>query len=190
MKIPLMRLLMILTVLVGASLACNLPARGVPTPPPDPTLSAEEIRQLEEQLRGTLVNQQGSDTVTITVTQQQLSSFVASEVAGMSSPPLTNPQVVLVNGQVEVYGVVNQAGISANSKTVLQPRVDADGNPKLDVVSINVGPFPVPDSLKSQVEAMVDDTLSNYLEAQSERFRVTDIQVSEGRMTVSGTRLQ
>jgi uncharacterized protein YpmS len=189
-KIPLRRLLVILSVLVGASIACNLPARGATTPPPSPTLSPEEIRQLEEQLRATLENPQEPAAVTITVTEQQLTSFVASEVASMDNPPLTNPQVVLVNGQIEIYGVVNQAGISANAKTVLQPRIDAEGNPKLDVVSINIGPFPVPDSFKNQVEEMVDDTLSNYLMAQSDRFQVTDIQVSDGRMAVSGMRLQ
>lgn len=190
MKIPLRRYLLILSVLVVVSMACNLPAAGVSTPPPAPTMSAEEILQLEEQLRATLANSQESSAVSITVTEQQLNTFVASEVAAMTDSPITNPQVVLVNGQIEVYGVVNQSGITANSKTVLQPRIDAEGNPKLDVVSINIGPFPVPDTFKDQVEAMVDDTLSNYLMAQSDRFRVTDIQVAEGRMTVSGTRIQ
>lgn len=185
-----MRLLLILSVLVAASIACNLPARGISTPPPQPTLSPAEIDQLEDQLRATLSSQQEQGEITITITQQQLNAFIASEMAAMSDPPIKDPQVVLTNGQIEVYGVINQGGISADSKTVLQPRIDAEGNPKLDVASITVGPFPVPDTLKDQVETMVDDTLSDYLSTQSDRFRVTDIQVSEGSMTISGMRLQ
>lgn len=193
MKFPLLRILPIILVLAAASLACNLPAglpaQGPELPPTAQPMSPEELQQLEEQLKATLAAGANGE-VTVTIAQQQLNAYITSEIASQPEPWITEPSVVLTNGQVEVYGKIAQGGISANTAIVLKPRIDAEGNPKLDIVSINLGSLPVPDSFTERISSLVDNTLSNYLAQGSNQFRVSNITITEGQMTVSGVRQQ
>lgn len=191
MKFPLMRILPILLVLAAASLACNLPA-GLPgqepqLPPTAQPMSPEELQSLEEQLRATLAAGTTGE-ITVTITQQQLNAYIASEVASQPEPWITDPSVIFTAGQVEVYGKIAQSGISANTKIVLEPRIDADGSPKLDIVSINLGSLPAPDAINERVSTLVDNTLRDYLAQSSNPIKVTNIVITEGQMTVSGVR--
>lgn len=193
MKFPLMRFLSILLVIAATSLACNFPA-GLPgqepqLPPTAQPMSPEEMQRLEEQMRATL-EAGASGEVTVTITQEQLNAYIASEVASQPEPWITDPSVVLTEGQVEVYGKIAQSGISANTKIVMKPRIDADGSPKLDVESINLGSIPVPDALNERINSLVDDSLRDYLAQNSNQFRVNNITITEGHMTVSGVRQQ
>lgn len=185
-KIPLMRLLIILLVLVSASLACNLPASGSNPPPTQAAGNPEDAQQFEDNLKATLANPNPSDEITITITQQQMTAFVREEVDNQPEKLISDPQVVLTSGQMEVFGKVSQFGITTDARAVLTPRIDADGNPRLNVVSLNLGAFPVPGTLKERVGEMVDNAVSDYLASHSNRFRVTKITISEGLMTVTG----
>jgi uncharacterized protein YpmS len=187
MKILPIRILLVLTILIVASLACNLPQMGENTPSTPQPIPTEDLTELEQELQATLENPE-SNEVTITLTQQQLTSILASELAEQNDPILTDPSVELTNGQMIVYGRVSQSGFRVNTRTVLQPRIDANGDPKLDVVSVDLGPFPVPASMRSQFEGMADDALNHYLDDYSDQFQVTDITILEGQMTISGIR--
>ena len=185
-KIPLTRLLLTLLVLISASLACNLPAGEATPPPTQPPLSTEEVQQFEEELKSTLVSPAQPGEITVNITQQQLNSFIIAEMANRPDLPISDPQVVLTNGQMEIYGTVSQSGISANSKIVMRPRIDESGSPKMDIVSVTVGPFPAPDAFRDQIAALVDNALNDYIAASSDKFTVTSITITEGLMTVTG----
>ncbi len=188
MKLSSLRLLIILSILTGISLACSLPAR-VSTPPPTPVpLSTAQVKQFETQVQATLANPNPSGEVAVTITQAQLTAFVAAQLAKEPNQTITDPQVVLTNGHVEIYSKVHQSGFTADSKIVMQPRVDEQGNPRLDILSINLGPFPVPDTFRSRVETLVDTTLQDYLASNSDQFKVKSIKINEGSMTITGVR--
>ena len=181
----LIRLLLVFMVLIVSSLACSIPSGQSTLPPTQRPMSTEEIQNLEDQIKATLENPNPAGEVNITITQDQLNGIITSEMAQQADPVITSPSVVLTNGQMEVYGKVTQSGFSANLKTVLQPRVDANGTPKLDMVSINLGGIPVPDALKDQIGTFANDSLANYL--NSNQFKVKAITIDEGQMTITGT---
>ncbi len=190
MKIPLMRILLILMVLAAASMACNLPSQGATPPPAEPSLNPQEMDQLEDQLKATLANSEPNSDVTVTITQQQLNTFISTKIAEEPNSPIQNPQVVLTGGQMEIYGTVSQGGISLDSKTVARPGINPDGSPSIEVVSIHLGAIPAPDSIKGQVSAIVEEALRDYLADNANSFKITNITVTEGQMTVTGQRLQ
>lgn len=187
MKNPAIKLLLVLLVLITASLACNLPQSQEVTPPTSEPVNPAELDQLENQLRETIEVPESGE-VSIDVTQEQLTAFLASELANQNEPILTDPVVVLTNGQVEIYGTLSQSGLQVNTRIVLQPRINAEGNPNFDIVSIDLGPLPVPESLRNRFETIVDNTLNRYLIAYADEFQVTDITVHEGYMTITGVR--
>lgn len=190
MKFPLIRFFLVLMVLVGASIACNFPSSETTPPTPVPTMNTEEAQKFEQQLEETLSNPAPSGEVTLNIDQQELNAFIAAELASGQNDMISDPQVEMANGQLSVYGKVNQSGITANTRIVLQPRVEADGTPKLDVKSVDLGPFPVPDSLKQRVQTMTDNLLVRYLESNAKGFKVRDITITEGQMIVTGTQQQ
>lgn len=187
-KNTLMRFLIILSALVAASLACNSPATGSGTPPTAKPMTTEQVQQFEQQLQATLSNSNGSGDVTVTLTQQQINAILASQMAQQSEQTITDPSVILTNGQMEVYAKLSQSGISANLKATLAPSVDANGKPKVSVSSISLGGIPVPDALKSQVETAANNALNDYISSNGTPFKAKAIAITEGQMTITGTR--
>jgi uncharacterized protein YpmS len=180
------RYFLALLVLAAATLACSIPVSG-PTPPPSPVpLSTEEVQQLEQQLQETLVNPAPSGEVTVTITEQQLNSFLVSKMAEQPDQLIMDPQVVLTNGQVEIYGKTNQGGLNLNSRIIVSPSVDANGEPRLEVISINLGPIQVTDALKERAQNLVDTMLRDYLSAKSGNFKITKITVADKQIIVTG----
>lgn len=183
-----LQMILVLLVLAITSLACNLPSRNGAIPPTAVPMSEAEAGQLEESLKATLANPEGE--VTLTITQQQINAYMISQFVSQGDQIISDPVVVLTDNQIELYGKLVQRGLSVNTKMVFQARVDLNGNPKLDVISIDLGGLPAPDSLISQIETLVDGILVNYLETDSTRFKVTSITIGEGQMTVTGTSQQ
>jgi uncharacterized protein YpmS len=188
MKFSLMRLILVLMILVAAGLACNFPGGSSKLPPTAVPLTTEDIQNLEKRLQATLNSPNSNGEVTITLTQEQINGIIAGQMAQQPDQTISDPSVVLTGGHMEIYGKVTQNGVSANLKVVMQPGVDAAGTPKLDIVSINLGGLPVPDVLKSRVETMANNALSNYLASNSSSFKVKSIVITEGQMAVTGTR--
>lgn len=190
MKKVQVRLFLVLLVLTAASLACSIPTAEGNLLPSAVPLSTEEVQLLEDQIQETLVNPASNGEVQVTITEQQLQSFFIASMSAEQEQMISDPQVNLTQGQAEIYGKVTQSGISANTRIVLSPRIDENGNPRLEVVSINIGPFPVPDSMKSRVQTMTDNALSSYLASSSDRFSVTGIDISEDLITITGVQQQ
>lgn len=187
-KNPLVHILIVLTLLVAASLACNLPGKNASKlPPTAQPMTSDQILNLEQQLQATLQSPNASGDVSATITQEQLNGIIAAEIAKQQDQIFTDPSVKLTNGQMEIYGKVSQSGISADTKVVLQPVVDANGTPKLNIVSISLGGIPVPDALKNRLATMTDTALSDYLGSNTNAFKAKSINITEGQMTITGT---
>lgn len=187
-KNPLVHILIVLSLLVAASLACNLPGKNASTlPPTAQPMTSDQIQNLEQQIQATLQSPNASGDVTVTITQDQLNGIITAEMAKQQDQIFTDPSVKLTNGHMEVYGKVSQSGISADTKVVLQPIVDANGIPTLNIISISLGGIPVPDALKNRLATMTDTALSDYLGSNTNNFKAKSIDITEGQMTITGT---
>lgn len=185
MKFPLMRLFLVLGVLILTSLACNLPASKSSSPPTAAPMTDADFQQLEEQLRLTLESSSGE--VTVTLTEQQINSIITAKLASQTEHILSDPTVKLTNGKMEVYGQLTQAGISLDTKMVLIPGSDPSGNPKLTVEDVSMGGLPVPDEIKNQIGNLIDQAFQEYLISQNQGFKISNITIEEGKITVTGS---
>ena len=182
-----MRILLILTVLVAAGLACNIPGDASTLPPTAKPMTTEEVRDLSEQIQKTLQQPNAAGDVTITLTQDQVNSIIAGQVQQQQDLGITDTSVVLTGGNMEIYGKVNQNNISANLKVVMQPQIDAKGEPVINIVSMSLGGLPVPDVLKERVATAAEDALTNYLNSSNNLYKVKSITIGEGQMTIVET---
>lgn len=182
-----MRLILIFVVLALAGLACNFPGSATNLPPTAKPMSTDEVRNLEDQLKKTLEQPNTVGEVIITLTQDQVNRIVSSEIQKQPELGISDSSVIMTGGNIEVYGKVTQNTVSANLKVVMQPQIVGNGNPKVNIISMNLGGLPVPDVFKEKIATMADNALTSYLSSNNGQFKVKSITIDEGQMTITGT---
>lgn len=171
------------------SLACSLPTLTAPTRPPTPApLSSDDLKQLEETLTDTINNPDVSGEVSIEITEQQINALVVANNEPMADFTIQEPQIHLAEGKLEFYARITQGNITAQSQVVLVPAVSSDGQPRLEIESIKLGPLPVPDALVKQVEDRVNSLFIQSFLSNDTRLKIKTITITEGLMTVTGER--
>lgn len=178
--------LMTLLSLLLASLACNIQAGGPAYPETRVPVSTESATSLAEQVRAAQTAAAQSGALTISVTESQLTSLVAAKLAEDPSPLLTDPQVYLRDGQIQVYGKASQGPFQVNVRIVISASVDANGQPAIAIVSTDFGPLPAPAGLNKTITALAQEALTGALGPAAIGFRLESITIADGTMTMVG----
>ena len=194
MKINRLGLPLFLLCLVVTSLACTIFVGGpdYSSLPPIP-VSAEAAESIKEELRRAFEAAAQTGVVTINITEPQITSYLAARLQTDpslqqtdSTPLITDPQVYLRDGQMQIYGKTKQGMFTANIGVIVSMGVDADGQPTIEVVSADFGPFPAPEGLKDAITAMVREAYTGSLGPVATGLRIETISIANGIMTVTG----
>lgn len=174
----------ILLLLAVVTLACNLASRATPAPPPP--VSTEAVENLEATLENAAETIQETGEVHLELNETQLTSLVAFELQESGEEMITNPQVYLRDGQIQVYGDVERENISGTARVAMTVDLDEDGRPDLNVVSASLGPFPIPGQLVDEIETQLNEAFSEQLESLAPNTRFESITIADGKMTITG----
>lgn len=174
-----------LLVLVLASLACNLGNRAAPEP--TIAVSTEAAASLVETWQQAIQTAQETGKVNLTMTEVQLTSYLALSMAENASIPFSNPQVLLRNGEMEIKGTYDGDIVDANVSIVMQVTVDAAGLPKIEITSGSVGPLPVPADLLTSVSDAVNEAITGDVSSTATGFKLETITISDGALTLTGS---
>ena len=120
----------------------------------------------------------------MTFTEADLTSFLNQELAAQSPQILTNAQVKLQNQTVEVTGHVNQGVISGDADIKFQVNVDENGEPKIKVLSANLGSIPIPASILDPMIASID--FKKLADSAGVHYKIQSLDISNGKLTVTG----
>ena len=185
---------LLLTILVLKSLACTINVGGpdYSSLPPVP-VSAEAAASIQDEILRAVEAAAQTGVITVNLTEPQITSYLASRLQTDPSlqqsdnkPLITNPQVYLRDGQMQIYGKTQQGMFTANIGIIINMGVDANGQPQIDVVSADFGPFPAPEGLKDAITAMVREAYTGSLGPVATGLRIETISIANGVMTVSG----
>jgi uncharacterized protein YpmS len=179
-------ILIALLSLALASLACTINAGGPDYPETRVPVSTESASSLEEQVRAAQTAAAQSGALVISVSEGQLTSLVAAKLAEDPQPTITDPQVYLRDGQIQIYGQATQGPIQVNVRIVIAISVDANGQPIITVVSTDFGPLPAPEGLNKTISAMVQEAFTGALGPAAIGFRLESVTIADGLMTLSG----
>jgi hypothetical protein len=183
-----------LLILVLTSLACTVFVGGpdYSSLPPIP-VSAEAAASIQEEIKRAVEAAAQTGVITVYLTEPQITSFLAARLQsdpGLQqsdkTPLITNPQVYLRDGQMQIYGKTQKGIFAANIGIIVNMGVDANGEPVIDVVSADFGPFPAPEGLKDAITAMVREAYTGSLGPVATGLRIETIAIANGVMTVSG----
>ena len=158
---------------------------GLPTPPASPPpISSTAAAQLENDW-GTAAAS-GSQTVTVTMTEQELTSYAALRFETDPTSPITNTTIYLRTGKILLYGQLNSNGSTIPAVVILSAAPTPSGTVSVTIDTLDVGPIPVPSSLTDSLSQQINDAIAQNAGTDSGNFKVTDIHIDDGQMTVTG----
>jgi hypothetical protein len=64
--------------------------------------------------------------------------------------------------------------------------VDENGKPKIELVSADFGPLPVPESVASAISSMIEEAYTGSLGPVATGLRIQTISTADGLMTITG----
>lgn len=125
---------------------------------------------------------------TVTVTEQQLTSWLAMEMRNNPDLPLSDVQVYLRNGRIQIWGMVQGGEKSTAALIAGTVTIDADKQPHFKVESIQIGRQIVPGFLLSQAEAWLNEFVLGQVNAHAPGLELMNVSIKNGMITVSGMR--
>jgi hypothetical protein len=185
-KLP-FKVSLLLSLLLLLSLACGL-GRGRNSAlvgPPEGliTVNQEATDRLKQNFNQALQETSLNSESWLRVTNEEITSLVATELAQTGRIPLTNPQVWFTAGRIYITGDVTAFGLSNNSVIVATAVVE-NGRLVVEVQEAKMGPFDFPDTMLESITQTVNETLAGILID----LEIVRLEILEGEMFVVGTR--
>jgi hypothetical protein len=194
MKLKTVALPLFLLSLVLTSLACTIFVGGPDySSLPQIPVSGEAAQSMKEEVKRAIEAGAQTGVITVNFTEPQITSYLAVRMQSDPSlqqpdkkPLITDPQVYLRDGQMQIYGKTQQGIFAANIGIIVTVGVDAEGQPLIDVTSADFGPFPAPEGLKSALTTMIEEAYTGSLGPVATGIRIEGISISGGIMTITG----
>jgi len=169
-----------------AGLACQINVGG-PSPPSDPIqVSTLEALQLEENWRAAFEADPVDGRVTVVITERQLTAFLAARMADAQNPLLKDPQVRLQAGEIQIFGVASAGPLEASALLSIQPQVDPEGVLAFIITTAEVGPVPIPDTLKQGLSDLLTEAFTGKLGSVATGIRITSLAIADGEAAIVG----
>lgn len=180
------RTLLFLATLVLATLACSMFVGGPEYPEGAIPVSVEAVESLRTQIEAAVMAGAESGVITLQISEEQITSYIALKMAAQESPAFKEPQVFLRDGQMQVYGKIERGYFNANVFVALSVTVDELGQPRIEIATADFGPFPAPDGLKQSLTSVITEAYTGSLGPIATGFRLESINIANGLMTVTG----
>ena len=182
-----------LIVLMLASLACTVSVGGPDYSDRQPIpFSPNDAEGLKEQIQRSFEAGATTGEVTISITEAQITSVLAARLQTDqnlqqdSRPLITDPQVYLRDGQMQIFGKTQQGMFTANIGIIVSIGVDDSGKPKIEIVSADFGPLPAPAGVTDAISSMIQEAYTGSLGPVATGLRIETITIADGVMTITG----
>jgi hypothetical protein len=189
LALPIFLLLLVLT-----SLACTIFVGGpdYSSLPPIP-VSADAAQSIKDEVKRAFEAGTQTGVVTINLTETQITSYLAQRMQSDPSlqqsdkkPLITDPQVYLRDGQMQIYGKTQQGIFTANIGIIVKVGVDPDGQPLIEITSADFGPFDAPEGLKNALTSMIKEAYTGSIGPVATGLRIESISIANGVMAITG----
>jgi len=180
----------VLSLLTLTGLACSLGGQQqdeAAGPPGGPIpVSEEAADRLRQNFYQALQEASGTHEASLRVTNEEITSLVARELAETGQIPLSNPQVWFTSGRIYITGEVNSFGPVNFGSLIVATAVVDQGRMVVKVEEAQMGPFDFPETLVESMTQTVNETLAGIMIDAD--LDITRLEILEGEMFVVGTR--
>jgi tetratricopeptide (TPR) repeat protein len=171
-------------------LALSNAETGMEGAPPRPGAQIIPSNSIAEEARAVIeksVPKPGSLT-SVTLSEQQLTSWVAMELQNNPDLPLSDIQIYLRDDKIQLWGMVDGSSNSTSALIVGNMMIDSNGNPLIGVESMQIGQQVIPGLLLSQAESWLNQALTDEVNKQAPGLQLMNININSGLITMSGMR--
>jgi len=164
-------------------LACGGPVSlGGPTPTYEPVpVSTEAVGSLSDKF-GSLGAASGE--VTVSITESELTSYLAEQLAEQPDTALSNPQVYLRDGKIQLYATVTTESFTANALVVMNASI-VDNRLVVGIESADFGPVPAPQDLLDSLTDTVNEKLLSLFADLPTGAGIKSIAIADGNLTLT-----
>ena len=172
--------------LMLATLACTLNLGGPAYPAAVVPVSTQYVEDLHSSLSTAIADGADSGDVTLVFTEPELTSYLAYYLQAKSQPFITNPQIYLRDGQIQVFGTATKGFLETTALVVLSAGVDDQGHLKIELTSANFGPLPVPESVKGVITATIQEAYTGAFGPVATGIKLVSVEISNGSLIITG----
>jgi hypothetical protein len=175
-----------IVVLAAATLACSIFIGGPAYPSEPIPVSSTAAPDLQAYVQQAIAASSQTGIITLQITESQLTSYLALKLESQTDPLITDPRVLLRDGQMIVYGKAQSGIFIANINVTTQVSVDANGQPQIKITKTDLGPLPAPQGLNDAVSSFVHEAFTGSIGPIATGFRLESISIADGVMTITG----
>jgi hypothetical protein len=172
--------------LAAATLACMINLGGPAYPTPAIPVSTEAVVSLNQGIQQAVAAGAESGIVTLVITEEQLTSYLAFKLQEMGGAFLSDPQVHLREGQIRIYGTATQGYFQVTASLIMTAGVDEQGQLKIELTYADFGPLPAPAELNAVITAIVKEAYTGALGPVATGFRLESVAIANGAMVIVG----
>ncbi len=187
MKANTFQISLLISGLILSTLACNLtlPAtRSQPTAVP--TVNPVEAQQVQEQIASQLNSAVSGSTVTLELTESQLTSMINLQSPSSQDAQFSNLSVLLENNQAQITGKITTSFLSSEAKIVLGVATDAQGKPTLSIVSATMGGMTIPEGMLSNATVSINDALKDQA---GQGYEILSLSIADHKLIITAKKL-
>jgi len=181
------KIISIIAVLIVTSLACNFPSiprlRNSESEVPVASQSAQELKENVQTAVGNALSGQPFE---LTITESQLTSYIALRLQSLQEPRVSEVQVHLQDGKAKITGKVEQDNFSLPLALTVSLSANANGKPEYEFEAAKIGPFPIPTSLLDELTVWMDEALSSHVLPGGKEIFFETINISNGQLFING----
>jgi hypothetical protein len=144
------------------------------------TPTEEKAQSLQNKLENPIITEEGFK---IEITQEELTSYLVY-YPPKNKNEIENPQVVITPKEVELFGKIKEP-INTVVKVIFIPWIQ-NGKLKINIQKIYCGSVRAPSFLINKLQESLSEQLEKSL--PREDFYITNIQLKDGKMIISGER--
>jgi tetratricopeptide (TPR) repeat protein len=123
-----------------------------------------------------------------TLSEAQITSWLAMEMKNSPDLPLSDVQIYLRDGKIQIWGNVTGSENSTSALVVGNISIDSNKNPVIGIESVQIGKQKIPNVLVSQMESWLNQLLTEEINQQVPGLQIMNIKVTNGLITISGMR--
>lgn len=173
--------------LLLASLACSIFIGGPEYPAQAIPVSQDEVTNMQAQMEQAFLAGAESGVITLQITESQLTSYLTFKLQEQTNPPFTEPQILLRNGQMQMYGKITKGYFNANMLITMNVGIDpATGQPSITIASADFGPVDAPEGINNAISSILEEAFTGSFGPVATGFRIETISIADGIMTLTG----
>ena len=165
----------------------NTGMEGAPERPGDEIITSD-VKALEaKSVLSNSIPQPGALS-SVTINEQQLTSWLTMEMRNSPDLPLSDVQVYLRGGKIQIWGMVNGSTNSTSALLKGTISIDSNAQPVFTLESMQIGRQTVPTILLLQAESWLNEMLAEKIKLEIPGLQLMNVNVINGLITVSGMR--